>query len=136
MSNAMDQYIKHMEFLGYDVVESDEEGKYVMTHETKGSSIVRSNGKGAVFYAIWALDNYSHSSRSACLEAINDLNCDSSVGVYALHFGINDQAFLKIGAYYAGEYDKTSFGYFLDLFSTDTMTRVVQNGTISFLVTG
>lgn len=127
MSDTSNQFITHMEFLGYEIESLTDNEDYLVTDETIGNTVFRFREKISVFYTVWTLKNYSHSVRNACLEAVNNLNAESKFSTCTLEIREDEVGVVKVSACYVGGYDKKTFAYFWDLYKEHSTTRIVHD---------
>jgi len=130
--NKIEQFTSHMEFLGYEVEQSDED-RFVARHSTYGNVITRPYQGGVLFQQYWVFDKLTSSKRNACLDAVNELNSGSNVTTYVVASD-DTNSLIRMDACYLGAYDKKTFGTFLELYNVDSGARVIQNDVLNALI--
>lgn len=105
--------LKHLVTDEFEVFESDNPGSIDVYNEKYGNiTIGRVNELLISFQMYYQVEINSKDDRYFCLESINELNMNSSVGTYSLvqnKHGIN--LINYVGSYF-GEYRLPEFGYF------------------------
>ena len=120
--SILDQMSNHLQFLGYDIADSDEAKK--ASHVQRWNIVFREYKGGVLFSASLSGSAYAKSeeNRQAFLELINSMNRAASV---ARFYSDEDQDFV-MEAMWSGDYERVSFGRFMDLWDSDTRSLLRQ----------
>lgn len=121
--SAIDQFINHLEFVGYEIETSEDEKWVLAKHEVKGGLMIREFLGGIMLLSFFSTNKNTAKKRLEYLVLLNQFNSNASITNYS--FSEEDRMIMS--AVYAGKYDKKTFSNFLDLWDFDTNDRVYSN---------
>lgn len=118
MSDSIfDQCLTHLEFFGYSFDKKDDDDDSIMgKHEQKGMLIMRKYLGGILFQKYYKINGNAKKSRLEYLNFINQLNSKANLATFSADL---DDDLLRVDSYYLGNYDKQSFGVFLEAWHFD-----------------
>ena len=107
--------INHMEFIGYEFEKMEEDGYFIATHDTYGPTIVKFNERlPLMLEAAWPVTKKNPEKSIKYFTLVNEINKKSAQSVMV---GYEKQ--LRMFSSYIGDYNKKSFGTFLDNWHRD-----------------
>ncbi|RME07468.1 MAG: hypothetical protein D6812_00085 [Deltaproteobacteria bacterium] len=116
--------IKHLEFLGYDVSMDSE--RIIAKHSKHLNILLKKYRGGILVTAYFGGSAYGKQHRTEWLSVINALNQEAAAARYYLD-GDGD---LIIEGYYPGDYDKKSFGLFIETFNLEGMNLAKKSNDL------
>ncbi|RMF59448.1 MAG: hypothetical protein D6748_06360 [Calditrichaeota bacterium] len=129
MATVPQEFVTHLEFLGYEIEEKDEEGVIGARHEKHGYVFVKSYLDGVLLQQYFRINDAATRDRQRFLEGVNSLNSNARVTTYVA-VGEGDTIALRMDAFYIGSYDRKHFALFLEAYAYDTFDHVVGNELI------
>ena len=114
LPDDLSNLVKHLEFLGYDI-SMDGEGMKA-AHPSELNIYIQKYHGGILITASFTESKYGKNNRGEFLALINKLNERATIGRYYID---TKGGRLCIEAYYPGNYNKQTFGVFLDVFNSD-----------------
>jgi hypothetical protein len=119
-NSAVDQIKVHLEFLGYKITERDvSEDKnpfFFFKHAAKPNLSIRSYRGGVLLTTLYKGNETAQKERQGYLTFINSANAGASV----TRCYTDEEANFIIESWYPENYERASFGVFLELWDSDT----------------
>ena len=114
MSTVMDQFIAHLEFLGYDI-ERSENGPIKAKHQMHANFLFNIFSFGGLARAFFGTNVQAKNQRSDLLDRVNAYNSIARV----CRAYVDKDMDLVIEAFFPNLYDRITFGIFMDTFNND-----------------
>jgi len=111
--NNAEDITTHLEFLGFEV--TLEEGQMVTAHATRLDMTIQQWEGGLLFTNFGTPTTYALKNLKNLMRFINKLNSKAGTARYYL----NEHNQIIIEAYYPGDYNKKSFGAFLEIWEKE-----------------
>ncbi|MDZ7288679.1 MAG: hypothetical protein ONB44_03525 [candidate division KSB1 bacterium] len=132
MNPVLNEFVTHLEFLGYEIVPQEEENSVLAKHQTHGNTFVKAYLSGVLLQQYWKVTDKVRKKRHEFLEAVNQLNAAAHLVTYVA--GSDDNPYLRMDGLFLGTYDKKKFGLFLEAYMFDTNDRILGNESIRSFV--
>lgn len=112
--STMDQFVNHLEFLGYEVERRD--GDLIKAkHQSNANFLFHIFGFGAMAKAMFGVNSQGKNRRGDVLERLNSYNSVARVS----RAYIDKDFDLAIEAVFPNLYDKPAFGVFIEAYNDD-----------------
>jgi hypothetical protein len=120
--STLDDVVGHLESHGYSITAKDQ--LRLATHTSKLNMTFRMNKGGILFTAFCRTQDQAKKDRKGFLDFLNQLNAKASV----VRFYADSDSDLAIEAWYPDQYDRGTFGTFLDAWETESTLMVLAMG--------
>lgn len=112
----MDQVSTHLSFLGYEVSCDDEDQIFRALHPVRTNFLFWKYRGGILLTSFYKATAAARTDYGEFLSNINTLNQEASV----CRFLADKERDLRLEAWYPGNYEKTTFGVFMESWHDDT----------------
>lgn len=117
MSTLIDQYINHLEFLGYQIKRDESDNRIYARHKVNFNFTFKEYPYGGLFTAVFPGNPGAQNKRADALERVNAYNKIAHVARGYLNF--DEEIDFYFEAFLPLIYDKVTFGGFIDMFDKD-----------------
>ena len=126
---TIEQISNHLGFLGYESTVDGEVTRAV--HASRWNLVLKDYQGGVLITSYLGSNDHAKNKRhrQAYLEMINSMNQEASV----TRFYADNDTDLVMEALWLGDYDRVSFGDFMEKWDVDTRTRLLQSEASNFL---
>jgi len=123
----LEQIQTHIEFLGYDVTIEEERGR--AQHPERWNIVYREFKGGILFQTYFGVSDYGKSNKEEFFKFLNLMN----QGAVVTRFYADDDFDLVMEAWLPGDYEKQTFGRFIEVWDSDTRTSLPLQEAEKFL---
>jgi hypothetical protein len=115
VESVFDEFLDHLEYLGYNIEEDYDGSIFLAKHECFPNFIIKYKAAGILFYTLAKCNELVDIDRPGFIERLNELNSRSMV----LRFWVDEDNDLIMDAWCSKHYDRAGFAIFMDLLIGD-----------------
>ena len=124
--SVITEMISHLEFLGYEITKKEgEPPMFYLRHSDRTSIVISEDYPGYSFRTFMSVRAEVKNRHSKYLEFINQLNSRSIVARFHYRENLN----LVASSWFPNNYEKTTFGRFMDCWNNDTTEMIAEIGS-------